>query len=70
MTEALKRMALHDQGTMIVQRYDPRKRYYGLTLKEIFQFISSLLLPMALGIFRVIITVHQQNVASDQRLED
>jgi len=63
-------MALRDQGTMTTQRYDPQKRYYGLTLKEIFQFISSLLLSMALGIFRVIITVHQQNMASNQRLED
>jgi hypothetical protein len=39
-------------------------------MKEIFQCISSLLLPLVLGLFTVIITVHQQNVASRQRYED
>jgi uncharacterized protein YjbI with pentapeptide repeats len=63
-------MTLRDQGTMTRLRYRQQKRYCGLTLREIFQFISSLLLPLVLGVFTVIITVHQQNVASRQRFED
>jgi uncharacterized protein YjbI with pentapeptide repeats len=42
----------------------------NLTLKNILRFASSLLLPLALGIFTVIITFHQEKIAAKQRADD
>jgi uncharacterized protein YjbI with pentapeptide repeats len=55
------------------QRDGQQSRYrtvYGLTVKDVLQFLSSLVLPLMLGIFTVVITFHQQTTAREQRLED
>ncbi|CAF1531745.1 unnamed protein product, partial [Rotaria sordida] len=41
-----------------------------LTLKDGLQFISSLLLPLMLGVFTVIITLEQQRISQEQRSQD
>ncbi|CAM4847370.1 unnamed protein product [Rotaria magnacalcarata] len=41
-----------------------------LTMKALLQFISSLLLPLMLGVFTIIITIQQQRVATEQRMQD
>ncbi|CAF3646530.1 unnamed protein product [Rotaria socialis] len=46
------------------------RQLFGLRLGDILKFISSLLLPLALGVFTVIITFQQQNAAKQQRDED
>ncbi len=38
--------------------------------RDVLKFGSNLVLSLALGIFTAIITLHQQNVALQQRLED
>ncbi|CAF1255354.1 unnamed protein product [Adineta steineri] len=47
-----------------------RKFCCDLTLKECIECGSSLLLPLMLGVFTIVITLHQTNVAGQQRLED
>jgi uncharacterized protein YjbI with pentapeptide repeats len=42
----------------------------GLTLKDILTLLSSLALPLMLGIFTIIITFDQKNLSNKQRLED
>jgi hypothetical protein len=42
----------------------------GLSVRDIFIFFIHLLLPLSLGIFTVIITLHQQQLARKLRLED
>ncbi|CAF3094282.1 unnamed protein product [Rotaria sp. Silwood2] len=44
--------------------------YRGLTLKDILTFVLSLLLPLMLGIFTIVISFHEQNVVNQQRIED
>ena len=46
------------------------RRLCGLNLVDSLRIISSLLLPLTLGIFTVVLTFHQQNVATKQRAED
>ncbi|CAF1671993.1 unnamed protein product [Rotaria magnacalcarata] len=46
------------------------RRLCGVTLNRALKFIFYLLLPLALGIFTVFITVHQQNMAEQQWSED
>jgi hypothetical protein len=46
------------------------RKYCGLTRKGILTILSSLLLPLMLGIFTVIITFDQKNSSREQRLED
>ncbi|CAF3805872.1 unnamed protein product [Rotaria magnacalcarata] len=46
------------------------RQLFGLRLGDILKFMSSLLLPLALGVFTVIITFQQQNAAKQQRDED
>ncbi|CAF1366212.1 unnamed protein product [Adineta ricciae] len=41
-----------------------------LTLKDGLQFISSLILPLMLGVFTVIITLEQQRISQEQRAQD
>ncbi len=43
---------------------------YGLKPKDTLKFISSLILPLVLGIFTIVITIQQQNSAKIQREED
>ncbi|CAF4541571.1 unnamed protein product, partial [Rotaria sp. Silwood2] len=63
-------MLRRDQHTITEIPYYSLKTYFGLTINDFLRLISSLLLPLALGIFTVVITFHQQNVATKQRLED
>lgn len=48
----------------------PARRFCGLTSKEIISLLGSMLLPFSLGVFTVVITLYQQNVATQQRIED
>ncbi|CAF1263741.1 unnamed protein product [Adineta steineri] len=60
-----------DQDTMIeIPKRRRRKFCCDLTLKECIECGSSLLLPLMLGVFTIVITLHQTNVAGQQRLED
>ena len=51
-----------------------QQRHYrtvcGLAVKAVLKLISSLILPLMLGVFTMVITFHQQNTAREQRLED
>ena len=46
------------------------KKCCGLTMKDVLTFLSSLALPLVLGIFTIIITFDQKDISSKQRLED
>ena len=46
------------------------RRYCGLSLKNILQFLSSLILPLMVGVFTVIVTFQQLKISRDQRVED
>jgi uncharacterized protein YjbI with pentapeptide repeats len=46
------------------------RRSYGLTVKDVVKFLSSLILPLMLDVFTVVITCQQQKEARQQRLED
>ncbi|CAF1049405.1 unnamed protein product [Adineta steineri] len=60
-----------DQDTMIeIPKRRRRKFCCDLTLKECIECGSSLLLPLMLGVFTIVITLHQTNVAGQQRIED
>ena len=48
----------------------PIRHFCNMNLRDILSVISSLFLPMMLGIFTVVITLHQQNAMTAQRLED
>ena len=48
----------------------PMGKFCNMNLRDILSVISSLFLPMMLGIFTVVITLHQQNTVTEQRLED
>ncbi len=47
-----------------------RRRACGLTLDRALQIFSSLLIPLLLSIFTVVIAIYQQKVASDNRQID
>ena len=66
----VKETVFCDRNTMTEQPGNSVGRFCGLTFREIFSFIGSLLLPFTLGIFTVVITLYQQNVATQQRIED
>lgn len=57
-----------DQATMTENT--PRRETGGLNMKQVLNLASSLLLPLMLGIFTVVITFQQQRVATEQRIED
>ncbi|CAF1542387.1 unnamed protein product [Rotaria magnacalcarata] len=59
-------MAIQDQAT---QTSHYRKKH-SLILKDGLQFVSSLIIPVMLGVFTVVTTIHQQKTAREQRLED
>ncbi|CAF3791787.1 unnamed protein product, partial [Adineta steineri] len=63
-------MLSREQGTQTDRFRYQSHGFYGLTLKDILKFVSSLLLPLMLGVFTVVFTIHQQNVTSRQRVED
>ena len=52
------------------RRVRRRRIVCGLTLKDILTLLSSLALPLMLGIFTVIITFDQKNSSNKQRMED
>ena len=61
-----------DRQDRTTQTDGQRHRYRivnGLTLKNVLKLLSSLILPLTLGIFTMVITFHQQNTAREQRLE-
>jgi len=63
-------MVSQEQATQTEQLKNQYRQYFGLTSKTILKFISSLILPLMLGVFTVVITFHQQKVAREQRIED
>ncbi|CAF4412009.1 unnamed protein product [Rotaria sp. Silwood2] len=63
-------MPLHNQYTNTELPYLSLRAHCGLTVKDILQLVGSLILPLMLGIFTVIITLHQQTITTQQRLED
>ena len=64
-------MVLQEQATQTEQPLSEDRKYLGgLTGKNLLKFLSSLILPLMLGIFTVVVTFEQQNVARQQRLED
>jgi uncharacterized protein YjbI with pentapeptide repeats len=42
----------------------------GLTCKDLLNVVVHLFLPLSLGVFTIVITLHQQNISTIQRLED
>jgi hypothetical protein len=61
------------QQDQAIQTHKPSwqfREFCNIRVKDIFQFCSSLMLPLILGIFTVVITFHQQKTACEQRLED
>lgn len=63
-------MASQDKNTQTEQYSCLRCHYIRLKLSNVLKFMSSLLLPLTLGIFTIIVTFHQQEVARQQRVED
>ncbi|CAF4091361.1 unnamed protein product [Adineta steineri] len=63
-------MALRDQSTMTDQTKSMPSRFCGVSLQALLTLIGSFILPLMLGVFTVIITLHQQHVGVQQRMED
>jgi uncharacterized protein YjbI with pentapeptide repeats len=63
-------MVFQEKATQTKQFKSQHRKYCGLISKNMLQFASSLLVPLMLGIFTVVITLEQQKVASQRRLED
>ncbi|CAM2707641.1 unnamed protein product [Rotaria socialis] len=61
---SLEKSTQTDQADLL-----PRK-LFGLRLKDSLKFISSLLLPLVLGVFTLVITMQQQQLAKQQREQD
>ncbi len=68
--ETQDEMVSHERATQTEQVQNQNREYRGLRGKYVLKFISSLLLPLMLGIFTVVVTFEQQKVARQQRLED
>ncbi|CAF1416458.1 unnamed protein product [Adineta ricciae] len=63
-------MISQENATQTEQTHSQNNKFCSLTIQNILQFISSLILPLMLGIFTVVITLHQQNISMKQRRED
>lgn len=63
-------MVLQEQATQTEKLPSQDRKYIGLIVKYVLKFLSSLILPLMLGIFTVVVTFEQQKVARQQRLED
>ncbi|CAM4983629.1 unnamed protein product [Rotaria socialis] len=63
-------MVLREKITQTDQSLRIANQFYGLKLKYGLQFMSSLLLPLVLGVFTAIITIQQQSAAREQRNQD
>jgi hypothetical protein len=59
-----------DRSTMTENSAQRMGHFCNTNLRDILSMICSLSLPMMLVIFTVVITHHQQNVVTEQRLED
>jgi uncharacterized protein YjbI with pentapeptide repeats len=63
-------MVSKEQATQTEQLQNQYRKYFGLTGKNVLHFLSSLIVPLMLGVFTVVITFHQQKLAQEQRNED
>jgi uncharacterized protein YjbI with pentapeptide repeats len=63
-------MALQENSTQTKRRLTQARTFCGMTFLQASKSMSSLLLPLMLGIFTVVITINQQNAAKQQRAED
>lgn len=63
-------MGSQERSTQTDQPGFVSRQLFDLRRKGILNFISSLLLPLALGVFTIIITFEQQKAAKQQRDED
>ncbi|CAF5055531.1 unnamed protein product [Rotaria magnacalcarata] len=63
-------MTLHENSTQTKRGFVQNRKICGVTFVQASKSISSLLLPVMLGIFTVVITVNQQNATKQQREED
>lgn len=63
-------MFVREQATQTMPFRSPDRSYFGVTGHNLLKFLSSLILPLMLGIFTVVITFEQQKAARQQRLED
>jgi uncharacterized protein YjbI with pentapeptide repeats len=63
-------MVSQEHATQTEQLQNRYNTYFGLTGKNLLKFLSSLILPLMLGVFTVVVTFEQQKVARQQRLED
>ncbi|CAF1371325.1 unnamed protein product [Rotaria magnacalcarata] len=63
-------MVFQDKTTQTDQFLVLSREFSGLKLKHVLKFLSSLLLPLALGVFTLIISLQQQQLAKQQREED
>ena len=60
----------HRSSFYNVPRKTRSRKHCGLTRREIIHILSSLALPLMLGIFTVVITLDQKHIPSKQRVED
>ncbi|CAF4825849.1 unnamed protein product [Rotaria socialis] len=63
-------MSLHENSTQTKRNFVQNRKFCNVTFIQASKSISSLLLPVMLGIFTVVITVNQQNANKQQREED
>jgi uncharacterized protein YjbI with pentapeptide repeats len=63
-------MVSQEQSTQTDQSVSSPRQLFDLRPQGVLKFISSLLLPLALGVFTVVITFEQQKAAKQQRDED
>ena len=64
------KMLVREQATQTVTVRSPNRSYFGVDGQTLVKFLSSLMLPLMLGIFTIVVTFQQQSVARQQRLED
>ncbi|CAF0850006.1 unnamed protein product [Adineta steineri] len=57
-------------SVLLYRRTKQTRKCCSLTKKDIFRILSSLALPLMLGIFTVVLSFDQKNLATKQRLED
>lgn len=66
-----KKKITHQEKSTQTARLSTNTRIVSnVKIKDGFKFISSLLLPLVLGVFTFVVTFHQQDAAKQQREED
>jgi hypothetical protein len=63
-------MVLREQATQTEQIDGRYSSSFTQITKHTLKFLPSLIIPTMLGVFTVVITVHQQKIAREQRIED